>query len=568
MKKRLWTLALALLFAVPVCAEELRDSALGLLTEVYGYTAEESRAFRIEEDGDQARFFPADHPDWVYTLRNDDGELVESTTPFSAASAVRGRYPGENTVRQGMRLLRDEWLPAWNNESRAQMIEWLKEGSIFTTARLRGGLQAGTLSAQDAVREFLVSCYGELGLWPKALREWESEVLGELNLPAPSTRTAMPERGVVRWEAVSFNNSKETDRFVRFVGETPEELETVLSASAFDGWTLLCGALYKEEVQGAPGRQWAGLIAFEQNDRRWLVGVTQDQDGRWRADSLGENSLYPDRDFWIENGSLAYNFDIVYPLSEDEAEWFTIAQFPYKELATECSVKGYTRRNMTTGEGIAIEADPASSEYQVALTAANGNPVEEKISQTLCVQMPLMPLNDFPTTLEACRENKSVSLPEGYGYTSGVHLREKTSSRSRDLGEYNAGTLVQVLGREPGDPYDWYHVRVGRAEGYMSSAYVTYDGNSSANVIGLTTPPAGEAVEAIRLRDGTGWFAKTVEEVPKGTRMHILAQCGDWLHVMIPQGELESIMDVNGTDGYVKEDEIKRVSLTRISTGE
>lgn len=570
MKKRLWmlVLALALLFAAPAHAEEVRDRVLNLLTEVYGYTVEESQAFTIEVNGTQARFFPAGHPDWVYTACYDGGELVESSTPFSPTAAARGPYPGESTVREGMRRLREEWLPTWNEESRAKMGEWLKEWVVYANDTLRGGLQTGTISGQDAVREFLVSCYGELGFWPKAVREWERELLSDLELPSPSARAAKPAQGVKRWEAAKYGNPKTKDQFVQFVGEAPEELEQVFAAPAFQGWTLLCGAMYREDVEDAPGRHWAGLAAFERDGRRWLVALLEQDDGQWKLDSLGENSLYPERDFWIENGSNAYSFDIVYPISDVEKEWFTVARHLYDHFyGVDCRVEGYTRRNTATGEGIAIEAWLPPSEYRVTVTAANGDQKEEKIPKDICVQMSVAALNDFPTTLEACRQAENFSMPQGYGYTNGVHLRAKTSTRSKDLGDYNAGTLVQVLGREPGDPYDWYHVRVGRAEGYMSSIYVAYDEDLITSVSGYTPLPVGEAVEDIRLRGGTGWFAKTVGEVPKGTRMHILAQCGDWLHVMITQGELGSIMDVNGTDGYVKESQIKRVSLTEINTG-
>lgn len=571
MKKRLWmlVLALALLFAAPAHAEEVRGRVLNLLTEVYGYTVEECQEFTIEVNGNEACFYPASHPDWVYTATFDGEAMLESATPFSPTPAARGPYPGESTVREGMRRLREEWLPTWNDESRAKMNEWLKEWVVYANDTLRGGLQTGTISGQDAVREFLVSCYGELGLWPKAVKEWERELLSDLELSAPSARVAKPARGVKRWEAVKYGNTKMKDQLIRFVGEAPEELEQAFAAPAFEGWTLLCGAMRRMDLEGAPGRPWVGLAAFERDGRRWLVTVLEGEDGQWKLDSLGENSLYPERDFWIDNASSNYGFEIVYPVSEVEKEWFTVSRYRIDDtFGLNCSIESYTRRNMETGEGILIEVQLPPKEYRVTMTTADGQRKEESVSKDICTQMPLASLNDFPTTLEQCRQSADFTLPEGYGYTSGVHLRAKTSTRSKDLGDYNAGTLVQVLGREPGDPYDWYHVRVGRAEGYMSSIYVKYLDGDFAGAGGYMPLPVGEAVEDIRLRGGTGWFAKTVEEVPKGTRMHILAQCGDWLHVMIPQGELESIMDVNGTDGYVKEDEIKRVSLTRISTGE
>ena len=569
MKKRLWmlVLALVLLFAAPARAEDMRANVLGLLTEVYGYTVEECQEFTIEENGNEACFYPASHPDWVYTATFDGEALLESATPFQAVNAVQERYPGEGTVREGMRRLREEWLPAWNDESRAKMMEWLKQSRAFTTPVLLSGLETGTLSRQDAVREFLTCCYGNVGLWSEAVREWERELLSELELPAPSARVIKPTRGVIRWEAARYGSTTVKDQFIRFIGETPEELEQAFAVPALEGWTLLCGAMCGMNLEGVPGRPWVGLAAFERDGRRWLVTLREGEEGQWKLDSLGENSLYLERDFWIECGTrgTTYSFDIVYPISEVEKEWFTVSRSPIEDtFGLNCSIKSYTRQNVETGEGIVIEVYLPPKKYHVTMTTADGERKEENVSKDICIQMPLASLNDFPTTLEQCRQSAGFTLPEGYGYISGVHLRAKKSSRSKDLGDYNAGTLVQVLGREPGDPYDWYHVRVGRAEGYMSSIYVKYLDDAFAGAGGYMALPVGEAVEDVRLRGGTGWFAKTVQEVPKGTRMHILAQCGDWLHVMIPQGELGSIMDVNGTDGYVKGDEIKRVSLTEI----
>jgi len=146
----------------------------------------------------------------------------------------------------------------------------------------------------------------------------------------------------------------------------------------------------------------------------------------------------------------------------------------------------------------------------------------------------------------------------------------QTSSRSKDLGDYNPGTIVEILGMKNGDPYDWYHVRVGSVEGYMSSVYVDYEGSVCMMTPLTGTPlPVGEAKENIKLRQNkgvlnTGLFAKTVREIPAGTRMHILAETGSWLHVMIPSGEIGWMMDVDGTDGYVKKDEIKQINITAL----
>lgn len=547
MKKRAWLplLAAVLLLNAPARADWIGEQVLGLLTEVYGYTQAESETFTIEADGSRVRFWPAGHPQWVYTADFDGQTLQNSASPFAPDKG--GAYPGEATVRAGMRLLREEWLPAWNDESRAQMQAWMREWNVYPVPALRDGLALGTLCPQEAVRTFLLSCYGELSLCAPALREWEQETLGALALAAQMPAVGIPAPGVVRWEA-EMRDGRHS--FVRFAGQVPEELAQAFDTPRLQGWTLLCGALDKPPLSGA--RQ-TGLAAFGMGERRLLVALREPEDGKWQLDSLGEDSLQANRDFWIEPGRRSASFDIVYPVSDVEKEWFSVFCSSHGEDELNCRLLGYTRRNEATGAG--VQAD----EQCITVAAASGKRREQTRTRPLCMDLRLVSLGAFPTTPAQYGQAKPLDLPEGYACVSGVHLRARKSSRSKDLGNYNGGALVRVLGRESGDPYDWYLVRVGSAQGYMSSAYVRF-----ADEDDFVCPvlPTGEAAEEIKLRDGTGWFAKTIQKVPAGTRMHILAECGGWLHVTIPRGEIGPLMDVSGTDGYVRAGQIRRVRLT------
>jgi hypothetical protein len=42
----------------------------------------------------------------------------------------------------------------------------------------------------------------------------------------------------------------------------------------------------------------------------------------------------------------------------------------------------------------------------------------------------------------------------------------------------------------------------------------------------------------------------------------VIAVLGDWLHVVIPQGEPGWMMDVNGTDGYVKASDVMEAATS------
>ena len=47
----------------------------------------------------------------------------------------------------------------------------------------------------------------------------------------------------------------------------------------------------------------------------------------------------------------------------------------------------------------------------------------------------------------------------------------------------------------------------------------------------------------------------------KTLQMHIIIDNGDWLYVDVPGGEIGFSMDVGGTFGYVRKDEINQMEL-------
>ena len=159
----------------------------------------------------------------------------------------------------------------------------------------------------------------------------------------------------------------------------------------------------------------------------------------------------------------------------------------------------------------------------------------------------------FPKTEEACQAAAAIteSIPDGYGMTSAVHLRGDTSSRAKDLGMLRLGTLVQVLDTLPGDPYAWYRVRLGDTEGYIASIYVTYP-DSVKTSVPTTTPAVARTKKELALKQDTGMFAKTIETLPEGTLLRVLAETGNWLIVSVPQAEDDWLMRPDEMIGYVK----------------
>ncbi len=557
MKKRLLAalLALGLLLGMAraeklAVKEDMRTLVQTLLTGSYGYTAQEAEAFVIEpwklENGVKLAFYPADHPEWRYTVKVRKGKCEESLSPFAPLDA-RERFPGERLVREGMRLAMEKWLPDWENAGRSALASWMWEKDIIGTARLQEGLETGNLSAGNALHELLVSCYGETFHWPSALLEWERETLLKQGL----SLEAFEPGGVTRFTLQTLSRARLP--VVRFAGDAPEELGEALNHPALTGWTLLCGCVLGERC---------ALAAFEQGDRRLLLLLSRSRADRpWKLYSMGENALYTGRPFFITAGSDGRMFEIVYPISATERELFAIY---HQDKTDTCRLDGYLRVNDETREGIEIAANTETG-YSVTVTYADGRHQQKAVEKAARCVLPDADVNSFPTTLDACWQAPDTLVPPDCGVTHEVHLRAHRSSRSKDLGLYHAGTVVRILDEEPGEPNNWYHVRVGSVEGYMSCAYVVDVKTHPCAVTAVTALPVGKAKGDIRLKDGMSWFASTVQILPAGTRMHVLAECGQWLHVMLLEDGNGWIMEVEGTDGYIRSDEITYVSLTALN---
>lgn len=176
-------------------------------------------------------------------------------------------------------------------------------------------------------------------------------------------------------------------------------------------------------------------------------------------------------------------------------------------------------------------------------TAEEGN-TDEKMFHDAAVPL--------PTAFEECLAY-DLPLPEGYRAVGGEHLRGKTSSHSRDLGGFYTGTLVKMADILPGDPYPWYQVEIGFLKGYMASNYADLTYRPGGRRPQDCTPlPVAEATKKTPLRWGAGLLDRKIIDVEKGTRMHILAQLGNYYYVSIPRsGNPGRLMDVEGQYGYI-----------------
>ena len=73
--------------------------------------------------------------------------------------------------------------------------------------------------------------------------------------------------------------------------------------------------------------------------------------------------------------------------------------------------------------------------------------------------------------------------------------------------------------------------------------------------------PVFKTLKDTSLKNGMGWFSRTVSEIPAGTKMHVLAEYDRWYYVDVPRGTIHYLMDVDGTYGYVPKDCVTESSL-------
>ena len=353
-----------------------------------------------------------------------------------------------------------------------------------------------------------------------------------------------------------------------FTDVIPTELTQALSHPMLAGWTCICGAFRTLPAEAYDPEDLyyyadTGLLVLEKDGARTLVSLFRlPGTETWTVRPVGKSALLSGRTLYISYDSDQNVYALVYPLSDTETESFRVRAIVTQDSNLLFRLEDYRYANAATGESVLIAAADGRQNaaddgnwYHITTTAADGKTAQEQITVLIPPYLDYTDADAFPKTAEACRADTGYILPDGFGISCSVHLRAKTSSRSADLGTYQYGTLLEVLGKEAGDPYAWYHVRIGSAEGYMCGLYVDYqDSDCVMKPLQKYTPlPVAKAKKSIQLKKGTGLFDGAVTTLPEGTKMHVLAESGNWLHVMVPQnGEPGWLMDIYGTDGYVK----------------
>lgn len=535
-------LALLLLFSSASALENsIREFAENCLTEVLGYTSDEVNEFVFEtrEDG-VLTYWPKEHPSWVYTTAYRNNVPLDSTTPFDTGFTG---FCGENTVRELLRAMKEKgWISKWNEENKNALLDACLENNV----RISTEMYLAETAAQG-LQGFFESCYGPTAGWTDALFELRDSVFEEYGLTVDETPFHV--YGVRRISRRNIYQSDLTRTYTLFEGEYPDELKAAFSDPHLSGWACFGGALSFDESREKPGEgSGFGLAAFEKDGKRQLVQLTS-RDGQWTAYPLGTNALYPTGDYRVTYDLQQNAFAVQYRLNDDETATFflSLGRIGREGIPLNyTSIDSYERINRKTGEAVWISlGNSGMPTWQKELTP-DGMPYP--VANFPCY-LGVTPITEFPTTLEAARQSVFPGMPEGYVYSVGVNLRTQRSSRSATHGVLNAGTLLPVLERLPGDPSEWIRTKVGFLEGFVTATYVHEGQSRSAQ---LNVLPVAEAQEEIPLKKGTGLFDGTVQTLPAGTKMHVIIENDDWLYVDVPQGEIGFLMDVDGTFGYVR----------------
>ena len=149
----------------------------------------------------------------------------------------------------------------------------------------------------------------------------------------------------------------------------------------------------------------------------------------------------------------------------------------------------------------------------------------------------------------------------------GCNLRMEPTTKSTSLGMYNMCILGRVLGTAEGKTHPWYQVRVGNVTGWVDSAYLHLkDDAIFAETLSEGLAPVGRAVRDTPLYDAVGEDADT--PVRAGTEFHVLTEYGEYVHVMIPRGEIGALMDVDGQSGYVLKADVTQAATLALLRGE
>lgn len=529
--------------SLPTQAQE--DAARKRLETEYGYTQEEAAAFsfhwNMENDGRKTLLAaPADHPEWVYSM-----EWIRPEYEPTLKSPLPGN---EKMLRAALKTAKEQaWFTTWETRGQtAWMDTFLASPMLSMTIPSEQDLKS--LSPAQALHLLFQAYLGHPGAWTPAAWQWYQEILAAFSLDAAPLSP-------LSWTLIYASSGKIAGILHQFQHEIPPAYTSVIAHPHLIGWQCHSGVIF-DRVNEFKYTVSQGLILFEKEQARMLVMIARRGDN-WTIHPIGMPAVLQGKTIRLSMNLNLGQFYMEYETEQGQYESLCLSAELTDAHHAYCEIIAYQGVNRQTWEGFQIRRG-IHTRYQP----------ESPCLETILPGYILGYLNfaqdtPLPTTAEECVAYDPRPIPEGYAMISSVYLRSKTSSHAADLGQYQSGTIAKILDILPGTSAPWYHVQIGLMEGYMSGPYVNTESRAGSRRVQDSRPlSVAEAIKTTPLKKDTHLFAGKISDLAPGTRMHILAERGNWLYVAIPEGEPGQFMDVNSTYGYVHKNNIVQAATS------
>lgn len=567
MKKLVWLmlLCLCLCSAAAHAAFDPKAMAIDSLTEVYGYTLEEAEAFRfVDDNAGTLIFYPAEHPTYAYFMTYNANGFIGLESPFHVNFSG---YPGEGAIRDFLRNAQaNQWFTHWTAEARTATQAMLNDCCITPARQLALALMQDDVPAGQLIQGFFSSCFGDEMNWPEAVTEWRNDLLAQ-NGAEPFPLSLTPAEGIYSYVLPHGIRYSETT-VCEFKGAVPDVLQAVFQAEPhLEGWTCLTGAMFTtENVSNYGPYTGYALAAFEKDSQRLLVALDL-INGQWSVYPIGTNALYQDPSLELSiTGSEQDITCLIRYDSDNGVQTFRVSLTnPTTETYGHCMlvlIRSYSAVSASGQDRLSIDLDSSSYDCWDFVEQHGDTRTSTKVSVKYPIFLGLRDIEDFPITAAQAQAMASP-LPEGYVMANSVHLRKDHSSHSADLGTLQGGTLLPVLGTVPGDPYDWIQTELGLLKGYVCQMYTSLTDSPTGTITNEYPLAIAQARNHLQLKNGTGLFAGTVQELAAGTQMRIIMENGSWFYVVVPrEGHKDPwLMDTEGTYGFVKKTDVETGAL-------
>jgi len=352
-------------------------------------------------------------------------------------------------------------------------------------------------------------------------------------------------------QAASYTYERNGDIYMtieRFERTLPQGMEGALEQALHADDEILCGTLKRRRF-AAHGDEWENsmLLAVRREGKILLMhagGVGDEIRVSMETDSfLGPEQAFDIRAYPDDEGTLMAH-DIVVGDAH-----FIVSRKNYE--GERLWIWRYRREQ---GDGNTVEMHLLDGHVGWSVTREGEEKDAGYLDAVLPQRLAAWTADAFPRTeeeLKAYIAQHQVDLEPDEAYIIGVNLREKPTGKSPSWGSYTA--RVRILGKEQGTQAPWFHVQVGNLAGWVSGLYLIRDNGMDPSRL---MHAAAEMHDVGRALGETALYVmpggERITPLPEGTLVHVLAENGGWLHVVLPRNGLTWQTDWDGTYGFVR----------------